>query len=204
MDDGMQHRSTRASLYIAVCDYNRPVWEDMMLPAGDLREPWRGIGRAKIAVISKCPDDMRQEEADAIAQKLEGAGVERVFFTAIDYGMLVSPKGREVECATCCPVVAVAGVGQPKPFYDQLRRMFEEVHEMTFPDHHDFTPQDIAKIEQKLDALGQDAICVCTEKDRARLTRKVQQKMFTLPIRVKFLFGKQDHFIQTLRSYVHR
>ena len=49
MDDGMQHRSTMARLYIAVCDYSRPMWDDMMLPAGDLREPWRGeIGRAHV------------------------------------------------------------------------------------------------------------------------------------------------------------
>ena len=39
LDDAFQHRYIRPGLSILLVDYNRPVFKDMLLPAGNLREP---------------------------------------------------------------------------------------------------------------------------------------------------------------------
>ena len=49
MDDGYQHRSVIPSLSILLVDSNRPIFEDKLLPAENLREPF-SKGRASIVL----------------------------------------------------------------------------------------------------------------------------------------------------------
>jgi tetraacyldisaccharide 4'-kinase len=64
--------------------------------------------------------------------------------------------------------VAVAGIAHPDRFFMALRSQgFEIACEFAFRDHHWFTPQDLAAVEQA--ARDANATIVTTEKDAARL-----------------------------------
>lgn len=55
LDDAYQHRAIRPALSILLTDYNRPYYQDFLLPVGRLRE-WRGgARRADAIVVTKCP-----------------------------------------------------------------------------------------------------------------------------------------------------
>ena len=74
MDDAYQHRYVKPGLSILVMDYSRPLWKDIMLPAGELREPSNGKKRADIVLVSKCPQDLSLEESQKIATLLTAIG----------------------------------------------------------------------------------------------------------------------------------
>jgi tetraacyldisaccharide 4'-kinase len=62
LDDAYQHRYIRPGLSILLVDYNRPIFHDMLLPAGNLRESWHNAKRADIIIITKSPDHFSARE----------------------------------------------------------------------------------------------------------------------------------------------
>lgn len=63
-------------------------------------------------------------------------------------------------------VLAVSGIGDPESFIQQLKAVGADVSAATFPDHHKYTPNDVAKILEK--GRGFDLI-VTTLKDAVKL-----------------------------------
>jgi tetraacyldisaccharide 4'-kinase len=43
LDDAFQHRRVKPGLMILLIDHNRMITDDLLLPAGNLREPVSGI-----------------------------------------------------------------------------------------------------------------------------------------------------------------
>jgi tetraacyldisaccharide 4'-kinase len=89
-------------------------------------------------------------------------------------GMAMGLAGREV--------IAFAGIGRPEKFFDTLRALGAEVIETeAFPDHHAFSPREIAGLHARAKRRG--AALITTEKDAARLGAAAEQ-MLTLPVRL--------------------
>jgi tetraacyldisaccharide 4'-kinase len=59
MDDAFQHRAVTPSLSILLTTYSNPYYNDMLLPAGRLREYASGASRADFIVVTKCPKIFR-------------------------------------------------------------------------------------------------------------------------------------------------
>ena len=68
-------------------------------------------------------------------------------------------------------IAAVAGIARPQRFFDALRQKGHDVvRELTFPDHHWFTAEDVRDIERQARESGAGAV-VTTGKDAVRLER---------------------------------
>src|SRR5205085_3975602 len=67
LDDAYQHRAVSPGLSILLFDYNSITKPKLLLPAGNLREPFTSRWRADIMVITKCPDDLSAEKQNEIA-----------------------------------------------------------------------------------------------------------------------------------------
>lgn len=168
MDDGMQHRSTIASEYILVCDYARPIYNDTLLPAGNLREHWRARHRANTIIVNKCPLNIGEHEMAEIEHKLKLNDRQRLYFTGIEYQELIGSDSPTHKA------LAIAGIGRPAPFFDEIRRRYGSDTEcIAYGDHHKFTDKELNTIKDKLDALGDESILICTEKDAQRLSNKI-------------------------------
>jgi len=85
LDDAYQHRKVKAGLYILLTAYGDLYTNDLMLPAGNLRESRNGADRAKIIVVTKCPPNLSVKEQDNIEKKLKIDSDQRLFFTSISY-----------------------------------------------------------------------------------------------------------------------
>ena len=70
LDDAYQHRHVKPGLQLLMVDYNRPLWNDWVFPAGMLREGTYAVARAHIVVVSKCPQNMAESETHVWRQKL--------------------------------------------------------------------------------------------------------------------------------------
>ena len=66
LDDAYQHRAVKPGLSILLFDYGRINEPRLMLPAGNLREPFSGRKRADVVVVSKCPLDMDAQQMQAV------------------------------------------------------------------------------------------------------------------------------------------
>src|SRR5690606_37730627 len=86
-DDGFQHRRVRPGFSILLSDYNKPFYNDLLLPAGRLRESRWGARRAHAIVITKCPPTLSEERMIAIEKSVRGYSDAPVFFASVRYGL---------------------------------------------------------------------------------------------------------------------
>lgn len=214
LDDAFQHRYVMPGLSILLIDYNRPVWNDYVLPAGRLREPISGMKRAHLIVITKCPVTLSDIEASAIRTIVHGYTNAEVFFTTIGYGspepLFTNSKPYENQPHHETGFVALSGIANPKPFHSYLGSLASEVSVAAFPDHHVFSVKDIDLVMlQFLQLKSNHKYIFTTEKDGVRLMSMAEalpetfkSNCYTLPISVRFLFNQQEKFNQKIEAYV--
>lgn len=198
LDDAYQHRRVKAGFYILLTSYGDLYAEDYLLPAGNLRESRKGAQRANYIVVTKCPSDLSKVEMENIKKKLKPKKSQKVFFTSIKYDEYVYSKEVSINIDDLSeqPKVLVAGIAKPKPFFDYLMEDYDEV--MAFPDHHNFTENEITVLNKK----AEDRRIVTTEKDYVRLVDKLPaDRLFYLPIKSRLLNDKSD-FDNTILDYV--
>jgi Tetraacyldisaccharide-1-P 4''-kinase len=82
------YRQVAPSLSMVLVDYNRPVYEDKLLPLGRLREPVEGLARADIVIVSKCPRDISDRQQQEIKQRLNLNKQQQLYFSTIAYDRL--------------------------------------------------------------------------------------------------------------------
>ena len=199
LDDAFQHRHVKAGLNIVLVDYNRPIFNDWMLPAGRLREPRSGINRANIVVVTKCPDSLTEQQRRDFTACLRLKPGTEVFFTRFGYGQLVaigsSPSAPALNDAT---VVVATGIARPERLYDHLTDSGAKVLGLKFPDHHFFTTDDVDKIINTYHSVeSKSKMVVVTEKDAMRITPDLADRLagipiYYMPIQVEFLNGQSQ------------
>jgi tetraacyldisaccharide 4'-kinase len=198
LDDAYQHRRVEAGFYILLTAYGDLYADDLILPAGNLREGRSGAKRADVILVTKCPPNLSQESQMAIREKLKAKPGQKVYFTCIDYDATVYSEAGEKGLAEIkdMPKILVAGIAKPKPFFDHIQSGRDIA--LTFPDHHDFTEKELINIKEQ----AQNKLIITTEKDFMRLKGRLpKEKLFYLPIRSSFLEGGDD-FNKTILDYV--
>lgn len=203
LDDAFQHRYVKPAVSIVITEYNHPLSEDAMLPYGRLREPARGINRADIVVVAKCPEQLRPLDYSLVTKDYNLFPSQHLYFSHFAYRPLcpVFP-----EIATGVPyldwltsddsVLAVAGIGNPRPFVRHLKSYGAKVKVDIFPDHHQYTRKDISHILERYRSLkGNQRIIITTEKDAVRIAanpyfpHELKAITYYLPIEVEFNSG---------------
>lgn len=182
LDDAFQHRYIKPTVSIVLTEFERPVYEDKMLPLGHLREPFKAINRADIVVVTKCPEEVRPIDYRVKTEKLGLMPFQKLFFSSYRYQNLapVFPEAlkKDGECMrleqldNTDAVLALSGIANPRPFIKWLRRSRAIVKSKSFPDHHNFQKKDlelILRLYEKLPVRGRRFI-VTTEKDAVRLS----------------------------------
>jgi len=208
MDDGMQHRSLKPGLLICLIDYSRPIWKDLLLPAGRLREPSKELKRAQIVIVTKCPSTLSIEEQEKIKHKISNLNkTAPVFFSSIQYHEQLNNLTRDlarIDLKDITKCFVFTGIANARPIYDYLNESNISFETAKFPDHHHFTFKDIDKLEHK--AQGYDYI-LTTEKDAGRLTalelpENLRSRIFSLSISMKILNNEEEKFSELVYDYL--
>ena len=104
-------------------------------------------------------------------------------------------------------VIALSGIGSPKPFLAALRESYEVVAEMTLDDHHVYKVRDMNALAALLEKHP-GAVIVTTEKDavkmtnRAKIPARVRSNLYYLPINISFIEDSATDFLQKLEEDV--
>jgi len=175
LDDAYQHRKVTASSYILLTKYNDLFVDDFLLPTGNLRESRIGAKRAKLIVVTKCPENLSKAEQEKIVRKLNPKPYQKVFFTTITYDEnLKGAEGLTIADLQDKEVLLVTGIANPTPLLNYLKEKKVSFKHLNFPDHHNFTQQDIENIKKSYEVLAsQQKNILTTEKDYMRLEGKV-------------------------------
>ncbi len=198
LDDAYQHRRVKAGFYILLTAYGDIYANDLVLPAGNLREGRSGAKRANVIIVTKCPPGLSESEQITIREKLKAQPGQKIYFTCIDYDTAVHSEDgvKALDEIKGSPKVVVAGIAKPKPFFGHVKEDGDMA--LTFPDHHDFTEKEIEDIRKQ----ANNKPVITTEKDFVRLKGRLpKEKLFYLPIRSRFLSGSDD-FDKTILDYV--
>ena len=160
LDDGFQHVKLARDIDLLLVD--AVDLADRVLPGGRLREPLANASLAHAVIVP----GVDGTTARAIAEQL---GVAHAFVMTRALGPATALPG-SAPLAPDASVFAVAGIARPERFFADLRTIGVKLSgTRVFPDHHQFTPRDIAAIVDDARAAGAAAVVV-TEKDAVRLT----------------------------------
>jgi tetraacyldisaccharide 4'-kinase len=166
-DDGLQHYAMARNVEIAVIDASRGFGNGLLLPAGPLRES-----------VS------RLEEVDAVVRLMNTPGAPATRISGRQSTM--SLAGNVFVRVDAPPIVAtaasfrmagvhaIAGIGNPERFFGHLRALGIDATCHAFPDHHRYTPADLA--------LPRATAILMTEKDAVKCVAFVDDRCWALPV----------------------
>jgi tetraacyldisaccharide 4'-kinase len=169
LDDGFQRRSLRRDLDILLIDAGSPFGSARLIPLGMLREPVTGARRADIIVITNA-DNAGKDRIESLKKEiLTSAGADKPIVTAggrvtgffaIDGSRVRAPSG---------PAFVFCGIANPDRLEESLRAGgVTTAGRMAFPDHHQYSNGDIARILREAEKSRAAAI-ITTQKDAVRL-----------------------------------
>jgi tetraacyldisaccharide 4'-kinase len=179
-DDGLQHYALERDIEIAVIDGVRRFGNGRCLPAGPLREP-----------VS------RLREVDMIVTYGVAGRGEFAMRYITTHALNVRHREQSVNLELLAPepVHAVAAIGHPERFFTSLRSRGLRLIAHAFPDHHRFTPADLA--------FGDDLPILMTEKDAVKCESFATPQTWFVPAtaelpevfatRLETLLGRGSH-----------
>jgi tetraacyldisaccharide 4'-kinase len=211
LDDAFQHRAVKPGLSVLLFDYTHLQQPKFVLPAGNLREPFSGRWRADIMVVTKCPDDLNEQQMTKSYGQISPLNWQPLFFSAITYQPLHDMQGQAVDFTIDADtnVFLLTGIANPKPLVQHISQSTANIIHHNYPDHHPFSLKNIVKLAGEFSACkSQKKVIITTEKDAQRLgvhellPAVAQLPVWVLPIGIKFLNNGQQGFDQTIINYV--
>lgn len=182
LDDAHQNPALFKDISIVVVDGAVGFGNGYIFPSGPLREkPQIGLKRAEIVVWIG---------DKALAKESLKGFAGRVYYAQI------KPENKKYEGK----YLAFCGIGRPQKFEDTLRQLNIELLDLIpFPDHHQFSENEIANL--KLQAQQMGAKLITTEKDLARLNAKQKENIEIVKIKIEFENQSDiDEILQTTNT----
>jgi tetraacyldisaccharide 4'-kinase len=156
------------SVEVAVVDASRGLGNGFMLPAGPLREPASRLDEvdAVVRLMNTPNGPATRISSRQSTLSLAGDSFIRVNSPAV---AAAAPAFRMKG------VHAIAGIGNPERFFEHLRSLGIDAFCRAFPDHHRFTPADLA--------LPDASAILMTEKDAVKCVAFADDRCWALPVR---------------------
>lgn len=194
LDDGFQHLQLARDLNILMLDGSINLKDELLLPAGPLREPISACRRANILIVTRKTERPDIEAKDShkfsifYAQtRLRGfrlAGNQEVpdYLTEIGLG----------------PFFAFCGIGNPDAFWNDLARWHVPLAgHKSFRDHHRYANSDVQQLELAAERTGAKAF-ITTEKDEQNLEQNPPFKRPVYIAVIDFVLSSESEFLASI------
>jgi tetraacyldisaccharide 4'-kinase len=137
-DDGLQHLALARDVELVVVDAQRGFGNGRLLPAGPLREPRARLAQVDALVINGAQSLAQAVPGPSFSMQISGAR----FVNLADPGRCMT-AAQIVEQAAGSPLHAIAGIGHPERFFNQLAALGIHAQAQAFPDHHAYCESDL-------------------------------------------------------------
>ena len=188
LDDGLQDSKLKYDISF-VC-FNAETWigNGLLLPAGPLRESLKSL-----------------KKYDAVFLNGSSKKIEDIKKIILDYNPLIQIFSSEYTPTNLekfninSNYLVFSGIGNPKNFKKTLKdNNFKTVEFNSFPDHYNYTNNDIEKIKTK--AKNLNAKILTTKKDYMRLSKNNSKDIEYLDIKLKI--QNKDELINFIKSQI--
>jgi len=200
LDDAFQHRRVRASTNILLTPFNDLYINDLVVPAGNLREFRSGAKRADIIVVTKCPEGVAYSALQEIQRKMKLQEHQKIYFSKISYEeSIYGPTEKlPLNYLRDKKFTLVTGIAKPKALVDFLEREKFTFNHKKYPDHHDFSMSEVSKLKR-------NEIILTTEKDYMRLQPKLGKfAIYYLPIKTIILREQESFFRKSILDSIDK
>ena len=215
LDDAYQHRYVTPGLSILLIDYNRPLFNDLILPAGNLRESKKGQDRADIIIVTKAPSNLKPIDIGLWINRINPNHTQKIYFTSFKYGNFKSVFFKKITipddfiiASNIYTILVVTGIAYPKPLIEHLKKYSKDIKHINFTDHSDYNNKKIKKIFNIFENItNKKKIIITTEKDAVKIKENnkfnsiLKQNIYYIPIEINFIDKKQE-FDNKIINYV--
>jgi len=210
MDDGFQHRRVKAGFNILLTRCGKLFVKDSLLPAGDLREPVSGAGRAECIIVTKCPEWQDEHTQEIIRDALKPREGQALFFSSSLYNDPVHFFKNESLPLTELgkkKVILFTGIANPDDLVEFINTKTLQPEILTYRDHYNYTANDMHQLRNKV-MKEDNGVLLTTEKDYYRLKRSRylpelnNLPVYYLPMEVRI--GPKETFEKRILEYVEQ
>ncbi len=171
LDDGFQHLALNRDVDLVLLDATDAQGLDAMVPAGRLREPLMGLGRATALAVTRADS---KEDVEAVCMRLKAARIP--FDEAIEIQFkpecLVAVSASTMRPLVWCrgmTIWLISGIGNSESFRRSVASLGVEIlGETVFNDHHRYRNDDVLRVRADAQNAGVDMV-LTTEKDAGKL-----------------------------------
>jgi len=178
-DDGLQERKLDYDITFACFNAQSWIGNGLCLPAGPLRENLRNLKKYDGVFLNG-----NGEETIAIQNIIKNINTDIKIFESQYFPLNIESLDQNQD------YLIFSGIGNPNSFLKTLKKnKFNIVKTLIFPDHYNYSDQDIIKIKQK--AKNLNAKIITTEKDYNRLSKLNSEGIEYLKIELKIKDEKE-------------
>jgi tetraacyldisaccharide 4'-kinase len=182
-DDGLQHYRMQRDVEIVVYDSVKGFGNGALLPAGPLRESKARLNTVD-AIVSNGADSRESLKCfNPVAMQL----VATDFYNLVDV-----QKKSSAHPFTQQKILAVAGIGNPQRFFDQLSDLGLQFESRAYADHYIFQAKDF-------EYTNADVVLM-TEKDAVKCRAFAQANFWVLPVSAVVNDGLMSVVLNKLNS----
>jgi tetraacyldisaccharide 4'-kinase len=170
LDDGFQHTALARDLDIVLIDALNPLAGGGVFPLGRLREPFSGIARADVVLITRSEfSDLVPAIERAVREWNTRAPILRARIQPRAWVNATTGESYPPDQPPFRRAGAFCGLGNPQSFRRTLGQMgIEPVGWQEFADHHHYRVHQLKRLHYGFKQAGADAM-VTTEKDVVNL-----------------------------------
>lgn len=207
LDDAFQHRAVKPDISIVLTEFDRPLFNDHLLPYGRLRESTDALNRADIVIATKCRRGIKPLDYSLFDKNLDLIPAQARFFSRFAYDSLkpvypdvAKPVPNLKLLSENDTLLSLSGIANPRPFVRFVKSFSPKVKVNVFPDHHEFSKQDIELILSRFRSMsGNHKFIITTEKDAVRIVsnpyfpHELRPYIFYLPVHIEFVERSEQH-----------
>ena len=194
-DDGMQHFALPRDLEILVVDGSRELGNELLLPAGPLREPIERLRSVDFCLVNGAKD--RPLKSEALKYAVDG------YFqlTAACWVQVSTGQKRTLEqfaseyLASASGIKAVAGIGNPQRFFDTLAALGIEAESLPLDDHQAITAEFLSSKKSA-------SLILMTAKDAVKCRAFATDNCWALEVGVDIDKSLEQALIESIKALV--
>jgi tetraacyldisaccharide 4'-kinase len=181
-DDGLQHYRMQRDVEIVVYDATMAFGNGALLPAGPLRET-----RSRLSTVDVVVSNGLSEYEPIVKNAFSMQLVADSFYN-------LSQPLQKASAADFSgkKIFAIAGIGNPQRFFNQLEQLGLQFESRAFIDHYQYQPEDFAEIDAD--------IVLMTEKDAVKCKCFARDNFWVLPVHAMF----KDNLMPTILNKLNK
>lgn len=179
-DDGLQHYALNRDIEICVVDAKREFGNGQLMPVGPLREPLERLNAVDFVLRNGC-------------NSKNGFILAPVNWVNLKNGESLSPEAFHTQIRAKISkseqnIKAIAGIGNPQRFFDEVTDQGIEAECQPFPDHHDYVESD----------FDSNTLYLMTHKDAVKINTFSTGNMWYLDVSANLPQDMMDQLVLKL------